>query len=148
MTSGKRQTKSYAVVARILLTGLPPASEFVPPRKAHFEESLVIDISRESMISLSEAAKSLPRRRAGRKPNIATLYRWTTVGCRGVVLEFLQIGGTRCTSREAMQRFFDALTAQADSTTVPLNTANLTRLSASRRKQIEAAEHRLAEAGI
>ena len=75
----------------------------------------MIDISRESMISLSEAAKSLPRRRAGRKPNIATLYRWTTVGCRGVVLEFLQIGGTRCTSREAMQRFFDALTAAAES---------------------------------
>ena len=108
----------------------------------------MIDISCESVISLSDAAKSLPGRRAGKKPNIATLYRWTTVGCRGVVLEFLQIGATRCTSREAMQRFFDTLTAQADATTAPLNTANLTRLSASRRKQIEAAERRLADAGV
>ena len=108
----------------------------------------MIAISCESVISLSEAAKSLPRRRAGKKPNIATLYRWTNVGCRGVVLEFLQIGATRCTSREALQRFFDALTAQADSTTVPLTVSSFDRMPAGRRKQIEAAERRLAEAGI
>ena len=108
----------------------------------------MIDISCESMVSLTEAAKSLPRRRAGKKPNIATFYRWTTVGCRGVVLEFLQIGATRCTSREALQRFFDALTAQADSTIAPLTATSFDRLPADRRKQIEAAERRLAKAGI
>ena len=30
-------------------------------------------------------------------------------GCRGVVLETIQVGGTRCTSREALQRFFENL---------------------------------------
>lgn len=44
---------------------------------------------------------------------MATLYRWSTIGCKGVVLETAQIGGTRCTSREALDRFFAALTAQA-----------------------------------
>jgi hypothetical protein len=70
----------------------------------------MIDTNRESLISLYEAAKSLPRRRAGKKPHVSCLYRWTTAGCRGVILESVQIGSTRCTSREALARFFSALT--------------------------------------
>jgi hypothetical protein len=70
----------------------------------------MIDTNRESLISLYEAAKSLPRRRAGKKPHVSCLYRWTTAGCRGVILESVQIGSTRCTSREALARFFGALT--------------------------------------
>lgn len=74
---------------------------------------MAIDTLTEDPLSLADAAKTLPRRRAGKKPNIATLYRWTTAGCRGVVLESYQCGGTRCTTREALQRFFERLTAQA-----------------------------------
>lgn len=69
----------------------------------------MIDVQTETLVSLSEAAASLPRRRAGKKPHTATLYRWTTRGCKGIVLESLAIGGTRCTSREALQRFFERL---------------------------------------
>ena len=70
-----------------------------------------IDIRAEHVITLREACELIPRRRAGKKAAIETLYRWTVRGCRGVRLETIQIGGTRGTSREALQRFFDALTA-------------------------------------
>jgi hypothetical protein len=66
-------------------------------------------------------------------------------GVKGIKLESLVVGGTRCTSIEALQRFFDALTAAADAerfsaVTPPLRTK-------SRQQAIEAAERRLARAG-
>jgi hypothetical protein len=69
----------------------------------------MIDSTTETLISLTEAAKSVPRRRRGRKTHLSTLYRWATVGVRGVVLESLQCGGSRVTSREALQRFYERL---------------------------------------
>src|SRR5689334_10653496 len=72
---------------------------------------LVIDSTQETVITFSQAADELPRRRRGRKCHVSTLYRWATIGCRGVRLESIQVGGTLCTSREALQRFFEALTA-------------------------------------
>lgn len=69
----------------------------------------MIDPFSEQLVTLAEAAGLLPRRRRGRKPAVQTLYRWASHGVRGVCLETIQIGGTRCTSREALQRFFAAL---------------------------------------
>ena len=69
----------------------------------------MIDTAVESVRPLAQAANELPRRRGGRKTHISTLYRWATAGYRGVVLETIQIGATRCTSREALQRFFERL---------------------------------------
>jgi Protein of unknown function (DUF1580) len=63
----------------------------------------------ETIISLTNVPKELPRRRRGRNVHVSCVYRWSTVGCKGVVLETLQVGGTRCTSREALQRFFERL---------------------------------------
>ena len=71
----------------------------------------MLDIQSEEIISLQEAAGRLPRRRGGKKPHVATLYRWSQQGCQGIRLEVCQIGGTRCTSVQALQRFFDRLTA-------------------------------------
>ena len=71
----------------------------------------MIDSASETLISLADAAEDLPRRRRGRKTHVSTLFRWTTTGCWGVVLESLQCGGTRCTSRQALQRFFERLSA-------------------------------------
>jgi hypothetical protein len=73
------------------------------------EDYPVIDCSSESVITFSQAADSIPRRRRGCKCHVSTLFRWSTAGCRGVVLETIQIGGTRCTSQEALQRFFERL---------------------------------------
>lgn len=101
----------------------------------------MIDIQTEEVVSLAEAAKSkcLPRRRKGKRPHVATLFRWTTVGVRGVVLEALQCGGTRCTSFEALQRFFERLSGTDAVQTVPTR---------SRQQQIAQAEDELKEAGI
>ena len=70
----------------------------------------MINISSEHVLCLRDAAKRLPKRRGGKRPHVATLYRWAKRGLRGVVLETLQVGGTLCTSREALQRFFESLT--------------------------------------
>jgi len=70
----------------------------------------VIDIAKESLLSLADAAKQLPRN-GGKRPHPATLYRWTMRGLRGAKLEYVQVGATRCTSIEALGRFFAALAA-------------------------------------
>lgn len=88
----------------------------------------MLSIDTEHVVSLTEAAGLLPRRRQGKKPNVATLYRWASRGCRGIVLETIQIGGTRCTSREALQRFAERLTtaggANSPSSPPPCNSAH------------------------
>jgi len=63
-----------------------------------------IDFVTERVVTFREATKLLPRRRHGQKPHISTLYRWAAQG-----LETIQVGGQRCTSLEALQRFFDRL---------------------------------------
>jgi Protein of unknown function (DUF1580) len=104
----------------------------------------MIDSTSETLISLADAAKAVPRRRRGRKTHLSTLYRWATVGVRGVVLETLQCGGSRVTSREAMQRFFEALSqpravgGQSGPIPVPRTVAQRRRASAaSGRRLIE-----------
>lgn len=73
----------------------------------------MIDITKESLISLADAARLLPARRAGKKVHVSCVYRWTATGCKGVTLDSVQIGGTRCTSREALGRFVVALTERS-----------------------------------
>jgi hypothetical protein len=70
----------------------------------------VIDPLTETIVSPANAAKTLPIRRAGKRPHVSCIYRWMSSGCKGVILESIQVGGTRCTSREALARFFEALT--------------------------------------
>lgn len=70
----------------------------------------MIDPLTEQLISLADAAKLCPKRRGGKKTHVSCIYRWTTVGCRGVRLDFLQCGATRCTSHQALARFFARLT--------------------------------------
>lgn len=69
---------------------------------------MAIDFASEQVFPLSEAPDYIHRRR-GRKAAVSTLYRWATSGVRGVQLEVLQVGGCRCTSLAALQRFFERL---------------------------------------
>jgi len=62
----------------------------------------------EELITLTEAAKRLPRL-DGKKVSVCTLWRWCRVGMRGVFLEYVRVGRTICTTREAMLRFFSEL---------------------------------------
>ena len=101
-----------------------------------------IDPNSEQLISLSEAARHLPRQRAGKRPHVSCIYRWTTAGCRGVILESIQIGATRCTSKEALARFFRRLTT-GDLADVPA-----VRSVAKRERQCAKAMKDLEQAGI
>jgi len=103
----------------------------------------MIDTGKEKILTLKRAAESLPRRRRGRKTHLATLYRWTMSGCRGVVLESIQIGATRCTSQEALQRFFERLTEANRVRDGPLPSRSL----CQRRRQSEAAAKELERLG-
>ena len=72
---------------------------------------MMIDLASEAVITLAQATKHLPRRRRqDKKPHVSTVYRWATAGARGVVLETLRVGGTLCTSIEALQRFCERCT--------------------------------------
>ena len=96
----------------------------------------MIDPNSEALLSLADAAGTLPRRRGGKKPHVSCVYRWTTSGCRGVILESIQIGGTRCTSREALARFFEALT-YADSPGPRRSPARRQRAAAAAQRELQ-----------
>src|SRR4051794_17343708 len=101
-----------------------------------------IDTTRERVYPLAKMVHALPRRRAGRKTAISTLYRWSKSGCRGVVLETIQVGATRCTSREALQRFFERLSEPSRAGDAPsIRTAN------QRQRDSEAAAKQLEDLG-
>ena len=100
-----------------------------------------IDPNADTVVSLTDATRLLPRRRGGKKPHVSCLYRWTKTGCKGVILESLQVGGTRCTSREALARFFDALTFG------PTEDRPL-RSPARRQRAAEAADRELQRQGV
>lgn len=72
-----------------------------------------IDIAREHTITLSQVPEHLPPTGGGGKVHVKSVYRWVQRGLRGIRLECLQVGGRRCTSVEALQRFFDRLTASS-----------------------------------
>jgi hypothetical protein len=102
----------------------------------------MIDLTRESLISLSDVPAHLPERRGGKRPHISCIYRWAQKGCRGVLLETLQCGGTKITSLQALQRFFEKLTAASSGTAPP------TRSSRQRERDIAMAEADLSRAGM
>jgi hypothetical protein len=99
-------------------------------------------VSVSEAIPLAEVPNFLPRRRRGRRVHVATLYRWSTVGCRGIVLETIQIGATRCTSKQALDRFFEKLTKQSAGKPVPEP------LPRARAADVRRAERVLDKAGI
>ncbi|HKQ48608.1 MAG TPA: DUF1580 domain-containing protein [Phycisphaerae bacterium] len=69
-----------------------------------------IDITNETLLSLTEATKVLPPVN-GKRPAIATLWRWCRKGLGGVQLEYVRVGRNIATSREALNRFVNALAA-------------------------------------
>jgi hypothetical protein len=63
-----------------------------------------------------------------------TLKRWARVGVRGVRLETVLCGMRRCTSREALGRFYSALTRVADNPPAPGQVPLVTRSKRQARK--------------
>ena len=96
-----------------------------------------IDITSGTLLSLADAAKSLPGR-----PNLSTLHRWRLRGVRGVKLETCLIGGRRFTSLESLKKFAAATTAAASTRASPYQSPS------RRQRAIDQAERELAEDGI
>jgi hypothetical protein len=106
---------------------------------------MAIDITIEKIVSFKEARSHLPERRGGKRPDIATLYRWTVNGCNGIRLESIMVGATRMTSMEALQRFFDRLTEAAEPNAGDAATVAPRPATKTRQRQIEASERDLAK---
>lgn len=68
---------------------------------------MALDLTKEQAIPISEVPQHVPKRR-GRKVHYSTVYRWTTKGARGRVLETTFSGGIRYTTIEAVKRFLNA----------------------------------------
>jgi hypothetical protein len=97
-----------------------------------------IDLTTETPITLAEAARTLP----GGAVHVSTIHRWRMKGCRGVRLITFLRGGVRHTTRQAIERFFDAVTAAADGETPPTQT------STQRERAIKKAEAECERSGI
>lgn len=73
-----------------------------------------IDIFSEQVLPLPKAARRLPVLRGAKSPHPFTLSRWASKGRKSaggntVYLETCKVGGTVCTSVEALRRFIDRL---------------------------------------
>lgn len=106
----------------------------------------MIDPRFEVTFPVSRISEHVPRVRGARKLAISTGYRWISTGVRGVVLESLMIGGTRCTSEEALQRFFERLTSPPDCDSTSWPSAQI-RTAAQRRRDSERAGRELEASG-
>jgi hypothetical protein len=67
------------------------------------------------LATLAEMIPALPKPSGEpRHPSVKSLYRWSLYGCRGIILETVQIRATRCSSLAAVDRFSRAITAARD----------------------------------
>jgi hypothetical protein len=72
----------------------------------------MIDTTKEQVISFNKAAELIAEAKGRKRMSVSTLYCWAKRGLRGVVLETVQVGGKKATTREALDRFFRALTPE------------------------------------
>src|SRR5262245_10471581 len=100
----------------------------------------MIDISSETLISLTDIPQHIPPKKNGKRVGLDAVYRWCRSGVHGVVLETLQCGGTKCTSLQALQRFFSKLSRPSERT-------DAAQTRCQRRRSVEADERELIAAG-
>lgn len=79
----------------------------------------MIDINSETIVTFSQLARRLPRRRKSRPTHVSTVHRWRQRGVGGIRLEAVRLGGMWVTSLEAYARFCEALTRQATTNGMP-----------------------------
>jgi Protein of unknown function (DUF1580) len=76
---------------------------------------MAIDLTAETPIPLTAAARLVPPARRGKRTHLSTLLRWVLTGAVApdgtrVRLEAVRLGGRWMTSRESIQRFALSLT--------------------------------------
>jgi hypothetical protein len=109
----------------------------------------MLDITQEAPLPLAAAARLVPAGRGGKKTHLSTLVRWITQGVRlpdgkVVRLEAVRLGSRWVTSREALQRFAEALTPQLDGQA----SEAATRAPSARQRASERAAAELEKVGI
>jgi hypothetical protein len=109
----------------------------VPNRSG--DQALSITLA-EEIQPIVRAAKWLPARRGDRPTHASCLFRWAKHGLRGVRLETLRVGGTLCTSREALERFFARLAEKGNPKAAALCTPVPAPSQPDSRRQREIAE--------
>ncbi len=107
----------------------------------------MIDIFKDNILSLSGAAKSIPAV-DGKHPNPSTVYRWIADGVGGVKLDSVRIGRRLCTSKEALQKFMDELSAAPAPKSKPRTTATSTRSTKQREHDVQRVHDSLAKRGL
>jgi hypothetical protein len=108
----------------------------------------MLDLTAETPIPLEAACRLIPPARGAKRCHLSTLVRWIHTGVRApdgqrVRLEAIRLGARWCTSREAIQRFAEALTPHLD-THAALSSARTPRQA---RRASERAGQELAESG-
>jgi hypothetical protein len=78
----------------------------------------MIDPLSEDVIVPSEATRIFPKGPNGKHPHVSFIYRAMKTGCRGVVLESIRTPRL-ATSRQAVARFLDRLTASGRPSSAP-----------------------------
>ena len=115
---------------------------------------MMIDQTKENLISLKQASKSIPAF-DGNSIHMSTIWRWCRKGLKGVNLEYVRCGRRIATSEKALNRFFTEL-AKLDekNIAIPLpmaptsNPDELNKSQASRQKHILDAQDTLKNAGV
>jgi hypothetical protein len=102
----------------------------------------MLDITSESTISLTQAARLLPPGRRARPVSLSCVVRWIINGATApsgerVRLEAARVGGRWITSREALLRFAEALTPRLDIAPAPIPRTNSRRRQAGERADAE-----------
>lgn len=110
----------------------------------------MIDLTAETPLSLSEAARQVPPVRAGRPVHLSCILRWILSGAKGpdgnrVHLRGARLGGRWITSAEAIQEFMEALTPAIDQAAAELPTP---RTTTARQRASDRAARELSQAGI
>ena len=110
----------------------------------------MLDLTIETPLPLAAAAKLVPPGRNGKRTHLSTLLRWIVKGAKApsgeiVHLEAARLGSRSVTSRQALQRFAEALTPRLRDAPAP----PLPRSPAIRRRASERADAQLtAEFGV
>lgn len=114
----------------------------------HPGADLLTEIESGDGLSLSAAGRLFPGHRGGIAVDPSTVHRWLTRGSRAadgrvVRLEAVRVGGRWLTSRGAVGRFVEALTAAAPPVTAP----PAPRTATARRRHIDASVTKLESKG-
>jgi hypothetical protein len=134
----------------ILSSFCRPTFEFtllsVAKQRFYLRGIRMIDLSTESALSLNQAAGILPAGRGGRPVSLGCILRWVLDGAKApdgnrVRLEAVRLGGRWVTSREAVQRFAEALTPRLSDARMssPRTPRRRERANARAVKELEAA---------